>query len=161
MTSSRDGVAWSPFAPISLGGYKPAQGDIYFFSAQTNPVHPASLLALMPLTHFLSGCIAISCSHDGLRWASVTPLAGCEVYGERASHHPVAGLVRHGDSVHLYVHENVPGITADKVTPRMLSRYPSLRQPPPLISRRTIRADALLRWTVSCLARVPAEGGPA
>lgn len=118
-------------------------------------MHSGSLLALTPLTHFLGGCVCVTCSLDGIRWASVTPIARCEVYGERASHHPAAGLVRHGDAIHLYLHENVPGIIADKVTPRMLSKYASLRQPPPRLLRHTVRADALLRWTTRCLAKLP------
>jgi hypothetical protein len=76
------------------------------------------------------------------------------VYGERTAHHPAAGIVARGDDVWLYVHENVPGVVADRVNARILSRFKYLRQPPPRLVRYAIGREALRRWTEGALAQI-------
>lgn len=133
---------------VRIAGYTHSQGDIYFFSVQANPARPDTLLAFFPVTHAFHGCVAIATSTDGLRWSAVTPLFSCAVHGERTVHHPVAGLLRRGDYVHFYVHENVPGVTADvSPTPRMLQAHPYLRLPPTRIVRYRVPMHELAQWT--------------
>jgi hypothetical protein len=97
-------------------------------------------------------CLAFACSRDGVRWSRPKSLLSCEVdvfdRGDRTIHHPVAGLVRRGDMVWLYVHENVPGIV-EKSKLMHKSRLQSV--PASRIVRHTIPADALLRWTREAL----------
>ena len=78
MTSSADTVAWDPFRMIALDGYAHAEGNIYFFAAQVNPVLESSLLALFPLEHRGRGCLAFACSRDGVRWSRPMALLSCE-----------------------------------------------------------------------------------
>ena len=81
----------------------------------------------------------------------MTPIVGCEVYGERTAHHPVAGMIVRGQNVDIYVHENVPGIAADRVNDRVLRRFPYLRQPGPRLLRYTLSKANLLAWTTGAL----------
>ena len=71
--------------------------------------------------------------------------------------HPVAGLVRHGDVVWLFVHENVPGVVEKT---KALSDLPGPAPhavPRSQIVRYDIPAAALLRWTRESLAGLRAE----
>ena len=107
--TSADTRNWSAFAPISIAGYRAADGDIYFFAAQLNPLDRSSLVALAPFVHRGCGCIGLLASRDGARWSRVFPLLRAEVdlSGARTTSHPVAGLVRRDDAVLLYVHRHV------------------------------------------------------
>ena len=88
VTRSRDdGRTWASFEPISIAGYEHTSGDVYFWAAQVNPVHAASLIATFPLVQHFSGCIGLSLSLDGVHWARVTPLLACDSVGERALGH--------------------------------------------------------------------------
>ena len=123
VATSADLVVWSPFQLLQIGGYStPAQGDVYFWAAAVNPAAPTTLLAVFPIVDRLRGCLALSASSDGVRWSPPAPLLNA-VYGEWTAHHPAAGIVARGDEVWLYVHENVPGVVADKVNARILSRF--------------------------------------
>ena len=154
VAASQDGgMSWGPFAFISMDGYTHMEGDVYFFAVSVNPVHPASLLAMFPLAHKFRGCIGVSVSLDGLHWSQPTPLLRCAVHGERAVHHPAAGLVRDGPLVSLYVHENVPGVTSDLTpTPAQMVAHPYLKLPRPRLVRHTLPADALRTWTLATLS---------
>ena len=135
VTGSANLRNWSAFELINVRGYHHSQGDMYFFSVQVNPTDPHTLVALVPLVHRLRGCLGLTTSRDGLHWSEITPLIRCEVYGERTADHPVDGILVSEEHVDIYVHHNVPGITADRVTSRGLRRYPYLRQPPPRLVR--------------------------
>ena len=78
VTSSADGTAWAPFQALAIADYAHAEGNIYFFAAQVNPVLESSLLALFPLEHRRRGCLAFACSRDGVRWSRPTALLSCE-----------------------------------------------------------------------------------
>ena len=123
------------------------EGDIYFFSVLANPAHRGSLLALFPLVHRLRGCLGIAASLDGVRWSRITPLRSCLVSGERAVDHPVAGLVRRGEVVWLYVHEKVPGITADRLSPWPLFKQLEAVAPRAGLVRYSLPVDTLREWT--------------
>ena len=66
---------------------------------------------------------------------------------ERTAHHPVDGILVSEEHVDIYVHQNVPGITADKVTTRGLRRFPYLRQPPSRLVRYRVPKATWSRWT--------------
>ena len=147
VTTSTDLRSWSAFELIDVRGYHHSQGDMYFFSVQANPTDSQTLVALVPLVHRLRGCIGLTTSRDGLHWSEIAPLIRCEVYGERTAHHPVDGILASEEHVDIYVHQNVPGITADKVTARGLRRFPYLRQPPPRLVRYRVPKATWSGWT--------------
>ena len=159
-TSSADGLSWNePFELIDLHGYQPMQGDLYFFAAQANPVHPTSMLAVFPLAHRAGGCVCLSVSLDGRRWSRPRPLLRCQVAGERTATHPAAGLVRRGGSVLFYVHENVPGVWTDATSPWPHQQAAQRAEasglvPPPRIVQYRMQASSLLRWTLDGLAEL-------
>ena len=121
-------------------------------------MRPDSLVALFPLAHKFRGCIGLAASRDGRHWSAPTPLYRCAVHGERAVHHPAQGWVRDGESVALFVHENVPGVTSD-VTPTaaQMKEFPYLKLPRPRLVRHTIPAAALRKWADEALATLPAK----
>ena len=150
VAASDDGAAtWSPFTPISIDGYDPSQGDVYYWAAQPNPVEPnASLVASFPLVHHLHGCIGLSLSLDGVRWSRVTPLLGCAAVGERALAHPAApAMVRRGEDVWVYIHESVPGASVDAFLPKELYHTWAALEEPGRVARYRLPASALARWT--------------
>ncbi|KAL1525993.1 hypothetical protein AB1Y20_020818 [Prymnesium parvum] len=150
--STDEGASWSAFSLISLAGYRYPQGDLYFFSVQPNPAANGSLLALFPIVHKFRGCVGMAVSEDGVRWSAITPLLRCAVHGERTVHHPVAGVLRRGDAAHVYIHHNVPGVTAD-VSPssRAKAEFPYLDLPPTKLVRYTIPLKALHSWTMESM----------
>ena len=155
--STDDGATWGRFSFINMDEYEYATGDVYFFAVSRNPIDPSgSLIALFPLAHKFRGCIAIAVSRDGLRWSAPTPLLRCDVHGERAVHHPAQGLILEGESVALYVHENVPGVTSD-ITPTaaQMAQFPYLKLPRPRLVRHTVPASALRTWTKRALGAMP------
>lgn len=115
MTRSNNGQDWLPFQLINILGFDAVSGFPNYFAAQTNPIHNGSLLSLVPIVHRLHACIGITFSVNGLDWSPVIPLVPCSAYGDRASHHPVAGgLVSVGyGRVACFIHEDVPKIAAD------------------------------------------------
>ena len=130
VSSDDDGRTWGAFSFVSIAEYDYAQGDVYFFVVAPNPAHEGSLLALFPLAHKFRGCIGLAASVDGLHWSAPTPLLRCAVHGERAVHHPAQGLVSDGDSVVMFVHENVPGVTSDHTpTAAQMVQFPYLKLP--------------------------------
>lgn len=106
-------VSFGPFQLIQIDNYSPVQGEIYFFAVQTHPLHDNILLSVFPIVHAFCGCIAISFSTNGIRWSSPISLLQSNVFGDRTVDHPVAGLVRQGESINLYLHKNVQNIVAD------------------------------------------------
>ena len=68
------------------------------------------------------GCMRLQPGHVGLQPGHVGLHPGCvklqplvhPATGERTVHQPVSGLLRRGDSVFLYVHENVVGVSVSK-----------------------------------------------
>ena len=146
VTGSTDLRNWSAFELIDVRGYHHSQGDMYFFSVQVNPLDPHTLVALVPLVHRLRGCLGLTASRDGLHWSEITPLIRCDVYGERTAHHPVDGILVSGEHIDIYIHQNVPGITADTVTARGIRRFPYLRQPPPRLMRYRVPKATWSGW---------------
>ena len=89
VSHSADLIIWSPFEPVQLLGHdllEAASGDMYFFTAQANPVHSASLVALFPLVQHGRACVGTALSLDGVQWSSVTPLLRCAAHGARTEH---------------------------------------------------------------------------
>lgn len=153
--STDEGRTWGEFRFVSVAEYDYPQGDVYFFAVSANPAHDGSLVALFPLAHKFRGCVAIAASTDGVHWSAPTPLRLCDVHGERTTHHPVQGVVREGDLISLYIHENVPGVTSDITpTPAMMRDHPYLRLPKPRLVRHTIPIEALRRWTLDALEQL-------
>ena len=166
MTRSSDLVHWGAFEPIQLEGYSPLQGDIYFLAATSNPVDQGSLVGLFPVVHRGVGCIGISLSIDGKRWAPAVPITRCATDdidgphgrlhdGRRSIHHAVSGIVQRGDDVLLFIHENVPGI----VEGATLCRSPASCGPSRIV-RYAIPEATFSRWTTCNLRvlRVSAKG---
>ena len=154
--ATRTAGTWSAFRPIELMEYQPRQGDVYFFAVQVNPLQPATLLALFPLVHHLHGCIAAAVSRDGFRWSTPTPLAACQVFGDRTMDHPVAGGVTHdpaAGTVHIYVHQNVPGAQHDRFANHATQRFFEHRgtQFTGRLVRHTLTASAWAQWTAAQL----------
>lgn len=144
VSSSANGAEWSPFQLISLNGYQPAHGDIYYFAAQQNPVDASSMLAVFPLVHRARACIGLAFSTDALRWSSPRALLPCRAAGERAVDQPAAGMLRRDGHVLLYVHENVPGIRVDARTPEVHRKR--LRQLHGAMEPRIVRYDIPVAW---------------
>ena len=157
LTRSTDTLTWSPFELVQIQEYRYSQGDLYFFAAQKNPVQPDSLVALFPLVHLMRACIGIAFSLDGLRWSTISPLVSCEAYGDRAVSHPAAGLVRSGDQVFIFVHEEVPNVRLDLFTPYVLEKHWKRSAPPGRIVRYTMSVAKLRRTTAQHLAELRGE----
>lgn len=140
--------AWRPFVPLQIDGYEPAQGDVYFWAAQPNPVSPGTLLAVLPIVHRLRGCVAISFSRDGRRWSRPSPLVACRAYGERGAHQPAApALLRRGDAVYIYLNVDVPSIALDAFLPERDYRAIDARQPDGRLVRYTVPCATLAAWS--------------
>ena len=155
VTRSSDMVHWGAFESIELAGYARLQGDIYFLAAASNPVDEGSLVGLIPVVHRGVGCIGISLSVDGRRWAPAVPLTRCardiidgvtdKLHdGRRTVHHAVNGVVQRGGHVLLFVHENVPGIVE--------GTSPEHRGPSRIV-RYAVPAATFSKWTM-CNLRV-------
>ena len=154
--SSDDGQTWSPFEQVQLEGYTTAtdggKGDVYFFAVQVNPAHGGSLIAVFPLVHRMRGCIAMATSLDGVRWSRVTPLLSCSIYGERTLDQPASpALVRRGGEVWLYMHEEVPGITIDKMAPRLVYSHLVKAEKGSSVVRYAFPCAKLAEWTAEAL----------
>lgn len=166
VTASDDhGKSWGPFRLISLDSYGAMDGNVYFFSVQTNPVHPGSLLAVFPLSQAGCGCIAMAASRDGVHWSQPTPLRPSPIdvldMGHRTRDHPVAGMVRavpDGATVWFYVHENVPK-NIERTSIELQFNETALREAPSRIVRHEIPADALHGWTQRQLVRLGRRRG--
>ena len=158
--SHDDGQTWARFEPIEIAGYAHSEGDVYFWAAQPNPVHARSLLATFPLVHHLAGCVGLSLSLDGVRWSRVTPLLACDAVGERALAHPASpAMVREGDTIHVYVHESVPGASVDAWTPKELYTDWRNRERPGRLARYSLPTSALERWTRRALRSLGVVAG--
>ena len=71
------------------------------------------------------------------------------LHGERTVHHPVSGILRRGDAAHIYIHHNVPGVTADvSPSPKAQAEHPYLKLPRTRLVRYTIPLAALREWTI-------------
>ena len=157
---SEEGVStWSPFQMIRIDNYAYCDGDIYFFLVQQNPVLADSLLALFPVVHRSSGCIAFAVSRDGVRWSAPAPLLRCATddygspgsrvklgsrhshthVGQRSLHQPAANLHLVGSEAVVFVHEHVPGI----------SHTPGAK---PRLKRWAFPASRLREWSRALLA---------
>ena len=175
VTSSADGVTWAPFKLISVADYNPfdrtdpkSEPNMYFFAVEKNPVAQDSLIALFPLIHNRSACVAMSCSRDGVHFSRPTPLLRCMPDTRHATplYHPVAGLVKRRESIWFYVHRYVPNL---KFGPEAIksfcskglrlrecsnsSNYQGVRAfdeaLSPRITRHDVPAAALMAWTVA------------
>lgn len=150
VTSSTDARSWGPMRQISVRGYEPDSGDIYFFAVQPNPVDvdasgggdgSRSLLALFPLSQPPHACVGLAFSIDGVAWSRVVKLRGCDAAPEgRTVDHPVAGgATLCGDGiVCFHVQHAVPGI-ANYSVPTRLMRYRLPSQRLLIASRRALR----------------------
>ena len=142
-----DGETWSPFEQVHLDSYG-GEGDIYFFAVQINPAHKNSLITVFPLVHRVRGCVAVAVSTDGVRWSRITPLLSCSIYGERTMDQPaLPAMVRRGSEVWLYVHEEVPGITIDRMTPRLAYAQMVKYEKSSNVVRYAFPCLKLARWT--------------
>ena len=75
--------------------------------------------------------------------------------GDRAIHQPAAGLVRRGDAVWVFVHENVPGvIEKSAAVVGAVRRGAPLADalPPSRLVRYDVPVERLERWTREALA---------
>lgn len=181
-TSMDGGQRWSPFRLLDVVGLPPHSGEVYYWSAQRNPAHGDTLLAVAPIVHHGRGCVGLSLSVDGHTWSTPEPLVRCGVHGERTVDHPVAGVVatREG-SVLFFVHREVPLISQDKrgastvvyAPPRACPASHCLHRPRGLIPSRTQRdrtlTSALERfsfsqrrfgWRATCCAVTSSEARP-
>lgn len=149
---SRDGLRWGRMRPISIRGYAPASGDIYFFAAQANPVANTSLLALFPLSQPPAACVAVTFSLDGVRWSTPSSLRGSRLAAEgRSTDHPVAnGALLRGDTVWFYTHLDVPGIH-ESIDDGAIGAPGAARAPPTRIVRFGVAASRLAALTESSL----------
>lgn len=113
VTSSADTVTWSPFSLVAIAEYSPPSGDIYFFAVQTSPTNPDQLIALYPLSQPPRGCICVSFSNDGSRWTRARSLVGCrpKMNGRTDVHPVMGGVVLRDEEVHIYMQEEVSGIS--------------------------------------------------
>ena len=145
---------WSAFETVRIDGYDDT-GDIYFFAAQRNPVHNGSIVAVFPLVHRLHACLAIAASLDGVRWSRVTPLLSCRLYGERTMDQPASpSLIRRGAELWLYVQEEVPGVTVDRLTPMITHTQLLKSEKPSRVVRYAFPCLLLARWTEGALRRL-------
>ena len=155
--SSTDLETWSPFQLLTLKGYTPKHGDVYYFAVQPNPADPEkSLIAIFPLVHRGRACACVSFSADALSWSTPRPLVNCQAAGERAVDQPAVGVVRRGDKVLLYVHENVPQVRIDARTAEVFRSHlgsKAVREGlKPRIVRYAIDVAELRRWTRDALS---------
>merc|ERR1712008_575671 len=105
----------------------------------------------------MRACIGIAFSLDGLRWSTITSLVSCGAYGDRAVSHPAAGLVRSGDQIFIFVHEEVPSVRLDLFTPYILERHWKRSSPPGKIVRYTMSVARLRRTTAQHLTELRGE----
>lgn len=158
VTSSADGVAWTPFEAVEIAGYG-GGGDIYFFAVQVNPAHDGSLTAVFPVADRLRGCLAMASSLDGVHWSAATPLLACDVYGERTIDQPASpAMLRRGDQIWLYVHEDVPRITIDRALPMRMYFHHVDNEAGATLARYSFPCELLAEWTGAQLATL-AQGG--
>ena len=121
-------------------------------STEVNPSDNSSLVAVFPIVHRLRGCLGIAASVDGLHWSRITPLLACNIYGERAVDHSAApALVRRGREVWLYVHEEVPGITIDRLVPLLLQPGLLKAERSSRVVRYAFPCRLLATWTMGAL----------
>ena len=156
VTRSRDLVEWAPFQLLQLDGLQDVTTDkninVYWWGVSN--INDA-LLAVFPMVHAGRGCIALSCSVDGLHWSQPSALFACgtDVPPVHTDSHPAVGIVRRGELVDLYVHDHVAGIA------RMESSNfrPSLR-------RYSLGAQNLADWmrqSLACMAMSADTSGSA
>lgn len=158
-SSADGGRSWSPFEFLRLGGYRYAEGDLYFFVASPNPAVPHTLLGLFPLAHRFRGCIGVAASADGVHWSEPAPLLRCAVHGERAVHHPAQGLTLQGGEVSLWVHENVPGVTTDDPNVKV-AQHTYLTLPRTRLVRHSVPVGQLRAWALKALEGLRRRVGP-
>ena len=88
--------------------------------AARGQVREGSLLALFPMVHLGQGCVALSCSADGVRWARPTPLLACDtdIPPVHTTMQPAIGVLRRGELVDFYVHRDVAEVaTTEELHP--------------------------------------------
>ena len=99
VTRSRDLVEWAPFQLLQLDGLQDVTTDkninVYWWGVSN--INDA-LLAVFPMVHAGRGCIALSCSVDGLHWSQPSALFACgtDVPPVHTDSHPAVGIVRRG-----------------------------------------------------------------
>jgi len=145
-----DGAAWGPFEMLRMQGYQ-LEGDVYFWGAQSNPVHPESLIGIFPLYHRGRGCVALASSWDGVSWSHATPLTHCKWVDPRLQRtmcQPALGMVRQADRVLVYQHQPVD----------MGDLYAANQLGPPRLIVYSIPAAALLQWTTRALHGLDRDG---
>ena len=171
--SSEEG--WQPFQLLRVGGLEWTALRTSHFEVQTNPVHPGTLLALVPLVHCGGACIGITFSVDGLEWSPLRPIVGTTPWlssdGARTSSRPVAGgLVMVGRvRVACFIHEHVPrgkdeiNIRFSPLSTWELAQWNKVhpvqrRSSPSKIVRIEFPCSRLALWTSRGLRTL--EGGP-
>ena len=108
--------------------------------AAREQVREGSLLALFPMVHLGQGCVALSCSADGVRWARPTPLLACDtdIPPVHTIMQPAIGVLRRGELVDFYVHRDV----AEVATTEELHPFPQAT-----LVRYSLSAHTLTDWT--------------
>ena len=117
--------AYGAFRLLTIAGYHSTSGNIYFAAVQTNPLDAArTLLGLFPVTLNATAAtckacgkpplafIGLSISCDGFHWAPLVVLQASAASKNRTWNQPVTGMVLEGDTIHAYIHENVPGVSS-------------------------------------------------
>ena len=137
------GGDWGAFSLVEMAGYDDRairEFNIYFFAVNPNPVDATSLLALFPIVTDVAAFVGLAVSCDGRRFSAPHAfLPTAYAYENRTADQPVDGLLRRGNDVFVYVHENVPGLAP--------SRKNRLDPTDSRIARHTVDADKLAAWT--------------
>ena len=93
-----------------------------------------------------------------MRWTRATPLLSCSIYGERTIDQPAApALVRRGSEIWFYMHEEVPGITIDRMTPRLAYSHFVKAEKASVVVRYAFACDMLSQWTAAALKEWTSE----
>ena len=162
VTASDDrGVTWGEFELISIQDYFHHDGNIYFFAVSSNPVDPASLVAFFPLSHGCCGYLAMAWSRDGVHWTHPFPIMHSALdaldLGHRTRDHPVAGIVRRGNYVWIYVHRNVPA-NVERTSSALAYNLTMLRSVfAPQVVRHDIPVSVFEEWSRRALSRLTGQ----
>ena len=153
--TSADTRNWSAFAPISIAGYRAADGDIYFFAAQLNPLDRSSLVALAPFVHRGCGCIGLLASRDGARWSRVFPLLRAEVDLSGADTMPSlsspADRLQSAGGAPAFAHTHMPGSEMENVENVELGRGVVLVTGEPVDRRAARESQTTACWKIVLL----------
>ena len=159
--ASPDGP-WAPFRLISFRSEydwcKASKNNVYSAAVKTNPADESTLLGMFPFTGPGTGLnsgerprrwyahIALAVSCDGVRFSEPLPVIKVpKDWWGRPNDLPVDGYVQRGDTVYLFVHENMP-FTYD--WPHATGRHSRIK-------RHAVPLEKLRQWTSEMKAKMP------